>query len=616
MEKLLRKRKMNDDSSVKHKKRKVNEENRNYQKHWEFDYLITNLNERAQCLVCLQIVAVYKEYNIKRHYTSNHVEKFQKYEGDARKLVIQDLKKNLQQQTGPIFKLTKPQLSALHASYAVSLLLAKAKKPFSDGPLMKQCAVKMVEAFGGTKMVENLELIPLSHQTVQRRVVEMGEFVEKSLCDRINECVYFSLALDESTGESDVSQLLISIRAVDNEFAITEEVFDVCALHGTTKGEDIFKAVQTSVQKIGGFTKCTAILTDGAPAMVGSKYGLIGHLRRNGVTCPAFHCIIHQEALCGKSVKQKEVLKLVVKVINMMRGGNRALMHRKLKTFLQESEAEYQDSALYNNVRWLSAGTCLQRFFGVRKLIPAFLKEHMKSDTSEIRSELESPDFLKELAFLTDILGHMNELNVKLQGRNQFITDLFGHINGFRSKLGILKSALQSNDITHFPCCNTLAAESEGDEGIDFSEFQGVVQSIADEFTTRFQEFQKMNDLLFSNLMNVDVKKHTSNLQLELCDLQADLFLQSRPERGSEFFKLISQQQFPNLRRFALRISSMFGSTYICESTFTTLKFIKNRNRTCLTDTSLLNLLRLGTTKIEVDIPSLVKTAERPQLSH
>ena len=66
--------------------------------------------------------------------------------------------------------------------------------------------------------------------------------------------VYFSLALDESTNESDVSQLLICIRAVDNEFAITGEVFDVCALHGTTKGEDIFKAVQTSVQKIGGFT--------------------------------------------------------------------------------------------------------------------------------------------------------------------------------------------------------------------------------------------------------------------------------------------------------------------------------------------------------------------------
>ena len=127
-------------------------------------------------------------------------------------------------------------------------------------------------------MAENLELIPLSHQIVQRRVVEMGKFVEKTLCNRINERVYFSLALDESTDESDVSQLLICIRAVDNEFAITEEVFDVCALHGTTKGKDIFKAVQTSVQKIGGFTKCTAILTDGAPAMVGSQLGLIGNL--------------------------------------------------------------------------------------------------------------------------------------------------------------------------------------------------------------------------------------------------------------------------------------------------------------------------------------------------
>ena len=243
----------------------------------------------------------------------------------------------------------------------------------------------------------------------------------------------------------------------------------------------------------------------------------------------------------------------------------------KTEDFLQESEAEYQDLTLYNNVRWLSVGTCLQRFFGLGKLIPDFLEEHMMSDTSEIQSKLESPNFLKELAFLTD-----NELNVKLRGRNQFITDLFGHINGFCSKLRFLKSALQSDDVSHFPCCNTLAAECDGNEGIDFSEFHGVIQSIADEFKTRFKDFQEMNDefLLLSNPMNVDVRKQPSNLQLELCDLQADLFLQSRPERGSEFFKLISHQRFPNLRHFALRISSMFGSTYICESTFTTLKFI------------------------------------------
>ncbi|XP_076314935.1 general transcription factor II-I repeat domain-containing protein 2-like [Tachypleus tridentatus] len=56
----------------------------------------------------------------------------------------------------------------------------------------------------------------------------------------------------------------------------------------------------------------------------------------------------------------------------MIRGGNKTLLHRQLKQFLMDMEAEYGDLALYNQVSWFSAEKCLERFFGIRKELPAF----------------------------------------------------------------------------------------------------------------------------------------------------------------------------------------------------------------------------------------------------
>ena len=77
----------------------------------------------------------------------------------------------------------------------------------------------------------------------------------------------------------------------------------------------IYGAVRNSVDKIKGFDIWTAIVIDGAPAMTEGKSGFGGLLIENNVTCPTIHCIIHQDALSGKSVKQSEVFKGVIAVI-------------------------------------------------------------------------------------------------------------------------------------------------------------------------------------------------------------------------------------------------------------------------------------------------------------
>jgi hypothetical protein len=64
----------------------------------------------------------------------------------------------------------------------------------------------------------------------------------------------------------------------------------------------------------------------------------------------------------------------VTKITNLIRGGNLFPTHRKFLTLLEEMDSAYGDLLLYTEVRWLSHGKCLVRFFELRLEIATFLR--------------------------------------------------------------------------------------------------------------------------------------------------------------------------------------------------------------------------------------------------
>ena len=229
-------------------------------------------------------------------------------------------------------------------------------------------------------------------------------------------------------------------------------------------------------------------------------------------------------------------------------------------------EADHEDVPLFSKIRWLSAGKTLKHFFALRKEILYFLQSETEATTKEYQIQLGDNKFIGSLAFLTDISDHLNMLNLKLLGKKQFISQLVGHETGFRKKLVLFKASLQKNDASHFPCCCELIGERTR---IDFCAFSTKIGEVTNEFNHRFADFDLLKTKLelFSNPMEVDIESQASCFQLELCELQADPFLLSKKnERYDVFWKLVSKEQFPCLRDFALKMCSMFGSTYICES--------------------------------------------------
>lgn len=115
------------------------------------------------------------------------------------------------------------------------------------------------------------------------------------------------------------------------------------------------------------------------------------------------------------------------------------------------------------------------------------------------------------------------------------------------------------------------------------------------------------NDLIFI----VKIEEQNIELQQELCDLQFDLSLKARSEKGIELFKILDVTTYPRLRNFGLRFFSMFGSTYLCECSFSKMKYIKTDRRSCLRDASLSSLMRISMSNMQVDISSVIESYER-----
>ena len=177
---------------------------------------------------------------------------YEEYPGKTRIEIADGLKREYQKQKKVLSSFIKPQTTSTVASYEIALMLLRKSKSFRDGELIKQCAIKEAHVFGEDKIARKFETVSLSHQTIAKRISDLGKQVLQKLKSIVENCIYFSLALNESTDISDTSELLIFIRAVDENFTMQEELVKVCSLNEGTKGSNIYAAVESVIHDYGG----------------------------------------------------------------------------------------------------------------------------------------------------------------------------------------------------------------------------------------------------------------------------------------------------------------------------------------------------------------------------
>ncbi|XP_077976074.1 general transcription factor II-I repeat domain-containing protein 2-like [Styela clava] len=190
---------------------------------------------------------------------------------------------------------------------------------------------------------------------------------------------------------------------------------------------------------------------------------------------------------------------------------------------------------------------------------------------------LEDENWLCDLGFIVDITKHLNDLNVQLEGPDQLLHSMYSKIKSFTPMLDL--------------CC------------------------LLERFNARFTDIKskKLELDIFSIPFIVTPASAPSELQLELMKLQSDDTLKAMYLNMPllEFYRVyVSKKEFPNLRASALKWSSVFGSTYLCEQFFSKMKYTKSRYRSRLTDENLGLQLRVSTSSICPNIERLVKKKE------
>ena len=175
------------------------------------------------------------------------------------------------------------------------------------------------------------------------RVEELSGDLKSQLKDKVKSFIAFSIALDESTDVTDVAQLAIFIRGVDASLNVTEEFVSVVPMTDTTTANDLFVSLVGALDKLEvDWSRAVSVATDGAPSMIGRKAGVVVKLREKvNAANPEqvfwnFHCILHQEALCCKSLKMDHVMRVVIDNVNFIRA--RGLNHRQFDAFLLEND--------------------------------------------------------------------------------------------------------------------------------------------------------------------------------------------------------------------------------------------------------------------------------------
>ena len=103
------------------KKRKVDSEMRIFKECWTEQYFFICHNGQPLCPICQEMIAVKKEFNIKRHYESKH-SKYSEYTGLIRIDKIKALKKSISKQQMVFTKINENSEKGTRVSLAINHL--------------------------------------------------------------------------------------------------------------------------------------------------------------------------------------------------------------------------------------------------------------------------------------------------------------------------------------------------------------------------------------------------------------------------------------------------------------------------------------------------------------
>ena len=173
--------------------------------------------------------------------------------------------------------------------------------------------------------VNVLKALPLSNDSIRRRIDEMSSDVESHLVEK-SKTNKVSIQLDESTVSDNRAILMAYARFINYSCKLCKEMLFAKLLETDTTGLSIFEARKSWFDEnqipFGNLVSCA---TDCAPSMFGMQNGFIPHIKELCPSILAVHCVVHRHHLVAKKISSDlhESLRVVIQAVNKIKSHSR-----------------------------------------------------------------------------------------------------------------------------------------------------------------------------------------------------------------------------------------------------------------------------------------------------
>lgn len=124
-------------------RRKVDKEGRVFNNDWKYKYFVKLHSEnQAICVICNTVLAVLKEYNLRRHYNSCHAN-YDQHTGRERQEKYASLAQNLAAQQQHFNRYNELSEKATKCSLEISNRIGQRQLPFQHGEFAKEVYIAL-----------------------------------------------------------------------------------------------------------------------------------------------------------------------------------------------------------------------------------------------------------------------------------------------------------------------------------------------------------------------------------------------------------------------------------------------------------------------------------------
>ena len=187
------------------------------------------------------------------------------------------------------------------------------------------------------------------------------------------------------------------------------------------------------------------------------------------------------------------------------------------------------------------------------------------------------------MAYLASVFAALSILNTSLQGKSSNIFSQVGKIDAFKKKIDCWANKVSKNNFSHFQFLNEFL--SEDSEVEDTGEIKELVLEHLKLLKKNFNWYFPEEESEALRLLKWLVKPFIFTLseQEELLNICNDINLEEIFEKnGKEYFWIFLCKEGTAIAKEALKLLCQFPNTYLCETAFSVLITIKNKNRSCL----------------------------------